>query len=177
MRTPREGFHEARQHVQGDAPTSWQARIGSAASLTDLLEEYVFFTHGPLFCFARFDKDPVYDFFADQDEEIQVAHLDFPDPIFEGLAFRGDEAWNYRLLLIEKKYWTKLNRFLCHVSGIDRKRRKFFKVFVQKIPVVDALAMAKMAVLPAECPMVDVFTYSVSGNNVFGIFEVDENAK
>ena len=89
-----------------------EAKVTQAMSLADLAEEYVFFTHAVLFCFADFDRDPVFDYVTEYDPSCQPFHVDFPDALFAGLVHNDSLGWNHRLLLVPRSHWAGLDWFL-----------------------------------------------------------------
>src|SRR5262245_24004021 len=137
MRTPEEGIRGGAQMDPVEGPAYHEKRFEAAATLAELVGEYVFFTHAALFCHADFDRDPVYDFVAEQAPDCLPFHVDFLRPIFSGLDLPGDPSWNFRLLAVQRRYWPALDWFLLTLSGIDRDRRRFYRVLSQNLPVPD----------------------------------------
>ncbi len=170
-----EGIHVGEPVEATDGPVYHEARLGKAASLADLVQEYAFFNHGALFCFTNIDVDPVHDYCSRIDTKCLPLYLTFPEPVFDGLVCQGDPSWNYRLIAIPRARWHGLDRFLCAMSAIDRFRKRFYRMVSQEIPIADALALSKLTVIPIPTPMVTINTYTPTSNKRLVAFAPADN--
>lgn len=162
-----------------EGPAYHHQKVSQAASLKDLEEEYVFFTHAILFTHADFDRDPVYDFVTSASANLAgdcpPFHITFPNAVFQGLDLDGDPAWNFRVIAAPRSYWPRLDSWLGSLTGVDRDKKLWQQVISQILPVPDGLALARAAILPIPCPMVDVVVFGFSGNQKLVAMEPARN--
>lgn len=146
----------------------------AAASLSDLAEDYAFFTHALLFTHGGLDVDPVQDFINEHPGEVGVFQLNFPRPIFSGLeqpAIR-DSSWNYALIGCPKEndQWRKLYDHIRGVGILDENHPKgalFGAATVKELEIVDPLVLDKMAVLPDPVPVVTITVFGLDSNKKY----------
>jgi hypothetical protein len=139
-------------------------KVSQATGLTDLVEEYAFFTPALLFTHGEWTSDPIEDYVRTSPACCPFA-IDLPRPVFHGLRHRGNPSWNYRIMACPRDTWPGLYSHLCGLGGINRDRWLFHRMLPQQIPIVDVLALERKAVLPSPVPMVDIITFGLDGNN------------
>jgi len=150
-------------------PDDWHVmQISQATSLGSLVEEYAFFTHALLFTHGKWERDPVLDYVMQQ-RHCEVHRVMTNMPIFSGLEHRKPNGevipdWNHILLACHKDHWNGLRDYMMQVGGFDRLTGYFYRMLVQVIPVIDAVAMDRMVSLPGQRPMIYIMTFGLDGN-------------
>lgn len=164
-----EGY-QSLPEVERDRPEWHVARFSQAAGLKELSREYAYFTHGLLFTHGHMLHDPVVEHIAATNGECQPFHLQLPMPVFrffDGLDATGnvvDDSWNYTICAVPKAQWPALYAFLAQCGGANRDARYCFKVVPQRIPIVDTLALSRLATLPSPVPTVDCLSFALCTN-------------
>lgn len=160
----REGITGGMTLTPDDGPVYHQARVSQAAGLKDLEEDYAFFSHGLLFTHGGWNRDPVADYVRQLDPTCCPFVLHMSQVIFQGLAHRDNPAWNYILMAVYRPQWDGLRSFLASLSGVDRDRKRYHRIAVQELPLVDVLGLAKHTVLPEPLPMTTVTLFALEGS-------------
>jgi hypothetical protein len=162
MNPAAEGVHARSERPIPDAPASQRRELSAAASLVDLVDDWVLFSPVLLFTHGFLVDDPLHDLKLERGD-LELVVVDLPLPWVDGL---GDPAWSRRLHLVPRgEAWEAVRDYLLRVGGVDRDRRRYFRTDLQLLPVPDVLALGKLSALPAVCPMVDVNVFMVDGND------------
>jgi hypothetical protein len=145
-------------------------RVSQSTGLTDLAEDYVFFTHGLLFTHAYWPQDPIVTYIIESQGACTPFHIQVPRPVFKWFDAKDptgrvlDDQWNWQLCGVPKEQWPGLFAFLAQLNGINYETKFYHQVVFQKIPIVDTLRLEKLAVLPAPVPTVDCICLAVLTN-------------
>lgn len=163
-----EGYGEA-ERVRGDM-AAHELKISSSATLADLARDYAIFNHGAFFVYGRLDVDPVADYVNKHEEGVLVMPTTFPRRVFHGLSAPGRRVgppleWDRILCFVEHRWWGELLSHLECCGWVDRRRKSYGRAVVQRIPVVDQLAVDKALIAPSPLPTVEVFAFGVDGTN------------
>lgn len=166
----REGTHTRSELPLPDSPGYQIATFAKAVRLLDLTQEFVLFTHAPLFTHGNWLHDPVFDYFVECNPIHVPFQINLPRRLFLGLEIRQgrrliNDDWNYRLLAIHKDGWEDFFRFMGQVGGINRDDKRYHTLLAQQMPVPDILLLEHKAILPSPCPMVDIITFGLDGND------------
>jgi hypothetical protein len=149
-------------------------RLSKATGLTDLAEEYAFFTTGILHVHGRLDYDPVATYVQEYPNCCPM-RINLPTPAFKGLNVGDNDVWNYVIFAVRKEEWgetnKKLMQYLSYLGIVDRKRNRYSRMLVQELPMLDRLALARKSVLPSPLPSVNIFTFGLDGNKERVFFE------
>ena len=154
---------EKREQTQPDAKTS-------KFTLTDLADEWHFFTHGALFAFAEFkypDEDPIADWYVGQPRETVILNQPFAKPVFEGLdrpTHIPGLSWNHIVCAVRKEWWQSLFEFLGGVCSVNSHTDAFYSVFSGDITILDPGMVDRYSVLHPNLPQVTVTVFCVDGN-------------
>lgn len=136
-------------------------KVSKAATLKDLENDLIFFTHAAFIVFGKLHFDPVAAYVQQTRGAISPFRIQSDGfPIFSGLG----EEWDRQLIGIQKEEWERLVRYLDALSIVYKKKKIFFRALRQKIPIVDIFSISKHSVLPDPIPMIDIFTYGLDGN-------------
>lgn len=133
-------------------------KFSQATSLSDLVEEYQFFTYAILFTYGKFDSDPVSDWITENNISEKPFAVVLPK------LFNGLEKFNGILWACPKQNWEQLYKFMCGVGAINRSKKIYIRALVQKLPVPDVLALEKASVLPIPCPLIEIVAYGIDTN-------------
>jgi hypothetical protein len=143
------------------------ARLSAATALKDMEAEYAFFTTALLFTHGEWTRDPVEDYLTKHPTAYPF-HINLPRPVFKGLEVGASLDWNYRIMACLKTDWEGddgLCGFLMSLGGIDRHKRRYHRMLVQKITIPDVFSLERATILPVPLPTVDVITFGVDGSN------------
>ena len=134
----------------------FKLKFSQAATLNDLSQEFFFFTHGLLFAVTKLADDPVFDFFSSLKSPCTPFKMEFDRAIFKGLNTKFSRKYNYTLFAAPRELMPGLEAHLSTVCVVDVEGNNYWHVAVQTVPIADPLALAKTAILPSPCPMVDI---------------------
>ncbi len=132
-------------------PTRPIDKIDSGISLTELSQDFVLVSHAVFMIYGYMPIDPLQRCFEQTFPNSRPYLLISDYPIFEGLA-----SWNNRIIAVENKCWSKCRVFLDSISGLDRKRKLFYRPLRQKLPLTDFRSLSKN--------IVELHTYGLDGN-------------
>lgn len=139
--------------------------VGTAASLTALSADFVFFTPALLFTHAGLDRDPVQEFVNSRDDAPEISVISFDEPIFQGLRFPdGRRDWDHKLLACPRPVWPDLSNFLGRIGLTDTPKRVFYRVFPQVVRVADPVFDHRASALAKDPPTVEVVAVCLDGN-------------
>lgn len=173
MRDDRSAMAEGHTAAPSSANETFERQyrqFSAAASLQELSEEYVYFTHGLLFTHGFWRTDPIVDHIVETGGECAPFAVQMPMPVFrwfEGKDVGGevvDGRWNKQICVVAKEHWPALYRFLCLIEGINRDSKTVIKPVPQVIPIVDAFALARMSSLPERIPTVNCYCLALLTN-------------
>ncbi len=137
-------------------------------TLAEASKEAVLFSHGPLFTYAGLDArfDPVADFIAHCGVQVDAAIHDFARPLFAGMATNiMQEAWDRRLVFVDRAHWEALSRQLANVATVNRIAGTYFRARPQIVRIIDQLASDRDGIPPdGRVPMAHITVFGVSGN-------------
>ena len=120
--------------VRGPEPTIFKARAGK---LHELATDFVLFTPALLHTYGQLQHDPVAEFVArHEDSSCDVARRDYDRQLFSGIpAGRNGEPWNYRIYLIERRFWDDFQRFLAGVALRDIATQFYAEIKIHLAPL------------------------------------------
>jgi len=142
-------------------------RLGAAAALGDVLDEYVFFTPASLYLHGYFCDAPLIDFVWEMGGDVRLYHRRFNRPIFRGLETRdGDKDWNHVLWAIKREFWANFNDFLIStVLSFREATPPHLSMFAeQEVTILDPLAVDRTVLYRADLPMLVVSAFCVNGS-------------
>lgn len=123
--------------------------VGRAASLTELAEEFVFFTPAVPYLYGGMTDAPLGDFRQQYGQPADVYHYRFQHRLFRGLdAPCGDADWNYALWAVRRPVWPALLDFYLSIMMLDPAARTAAQIACTEVEVVDSLALTTCAVSP-----------------------------
>lgn len=156
--------------LERDVESLHVEKFSKAASLAELADEYVYFTHGLLFTHGNWFRDPVVDFIIEHGGDVEPFHIQLPYAIFKWFDAKDhegrviDDAWNYQICAVQKEHWEALFAFLAQMAGSNEVTRTYHLTAIQKIPIIDSLALAKHEQLPSPVPVVECYALALLGN-------------
>lgn len=159
-----EGVRGVGELTPDDGPTYHQARVSAAAGLKDLEADYAFFNHGLLFTHGDWDVDPVADYVRRVDAKCCPFAIRLPRPVFRGMDRGRNREWNSTLMAVHRSQWDGLLSFMAGLSAINRRRRRYHRLAVQQLPLIDILAFEKSVTLPDPIPMTTVALFALEGD-------------
>jgi hypothetical protein len=136
------------------------------ATLEELAGELAIFSHGCLLTRSGLTCDPAEDYCQQQGNPLcRTYALDFPWPVFEGIARCDEErVWDHRLVFIRRAFWADLLAYMTGVTVLDRQRGRYGKATVQPIPIIDRLAVTRGRWAGDILPVVTVTCFGYDGN-------------
>lgn len=146
-------------------PPSSVSLLKGVPSLSELSNDLVFFTHGILMSFGNMPVDPVIEFSIRRgigDDTIFYILTD--DKMFDGMKEYGGMNFNHIICGMVKDRWYELEQWLDLIAGIDRSKKKYFRVLKQKLPVADVQKIKNKIIVSNECPKIDIYSYGIDGN-------------
>jgi hypothetical protein len=144
-------------------------RLSRVASLEDLAEEYVLFTHALLFTHAYWPCDPIEEHIVQSNGACNPFQILLPRPVFVGCDARDPAGnlltteWNYRLVAVPKEEWQPLFLFLSRLMGSQSQKRVLVKTSPAIVRVPDVLKMEKRPSL-LQLPLVPCVVFNLVGN-------------
>jgi hypothetical protein len=141
----------------------------STATLKDLAEEYVLFTHALLLTYGGFWKEPLVVYRAQQRPSLQLLQIDLPVPIIEGFeapatAYINTSVFGRRLYGCPKEEWKGLRRYLDELQWEDPKRKIARLTLTQHLPILDVLAV-RLGNIGQPFPTVMIYSIGVNGSD------------
>lgn len=131
----------------------------AAASLADLEKEFVFFSIAVWTDLLGLRPSPL-DAYLAEHGKVRVFVLSLPSPVFGGMSAELDR----QLFAVAVDAWQDLFAYLSAIAVVSWEAKQVVVAVMQKLPVVDVLALAKKAILPAELPRANVFALAVRSN-------------
>jgi hypothetical protein len=145
--------------------------MAGTATLTDLVDEYVLFTHGLVFTHGAWLQDPLQDYVTSMDTDCRLHALELPSPVFRWFDGRSpvdrqtlDTSWNRKIMACPKRSWNGLYRFLASIQGTNRDTKTMYSLAAQRIPIIDVIAFANLSGLPDRIPEVDCLCFALVTN-------------
>lgn len=141
---------------------------GPSCALSDLVNEWAFFTPGVLYSFSRFDKNIFAEFAVDQAQSVQGSPefccWTFEEEIFQGMySNSSDDNWNVCLFAIRLPQWESFRHWANSILVLDRDQHHFFRVGVQTgIRIMDPRLKQKRTL--AGMPTIQVASLGVDGS-------------
>jgi hypothetical protein len=167
---PFEPFDFRRMYADADAGPPLR-RLRDGATLTQLVGDYELFTIAPLVMRGGLAVNPIREWMNENGHESGVWLVPLSEPVVNLGNDRLSKIWASKLWACEKPLWEQLSFRLGTIAMINRATRTFVRSLCQEIPVADVVALSKVSVLPAECPMVKITTFSLDGNKGILAFE------
>jgi hypothetical protein len=167
---PFEPFDYRRLYADADAGPPLK-RLGTGATLAQLSEDYELFTMAPLVLLGGLAVNPVKEWMNEQGHQTGVWLMPLTEPVINLGNDPVSKHWASKLWAFEKPLWMELSYRLGTIAMINRQTKTFARSLCQKIPVADVIALSKLSVLPAECPMFTLTTFALDGNKGILAFE------
>jgi len=149
-------------------------KVGFAHRLSEVQQDYAFFTHALLFTHAGFQSDPVEEWMLVNDCPGAVFALEFDQPLFTGLGIpltQHADHYNKLLMGCERPVWDKLYRYLNTLTAADPVRKAYVSAFVNEARMPDPKMWKPGDGVPPPQTIVPVHPVGVSTN--FGLFYVN----
>ena len=163
-----------------ESPVEWHGRVakrplrlGQTKQLTELLRDYAFFTPAVPYIYGRFHAGFWMDFFANIRREVPLYCHRFDEAIFQGLEIDQDTDWNHVLWAIPANELDALDRFVSSVTCMDRPQKKVWRFGVQRLLVLDPLAVQRQRVITTTLPTIPVSAWGFSSNLFWLYFHWD----
>lgn len=153
-----------------------ELRLGSTGGLTDLLEEYTFFTPAILYTRGGFRDGPLIDFMFDLNTEVKFYYKKFSKPIFRGLETlsSGDPGWNFALWAVKQEYFQALNDFLVSITLTYGEDKVVAGVGEQLITVPDPLMVDRAFMFNPTIPLLPVTVFGINGSRYRAAMETSD---
>jgi hypothetical protein len=140
--------------------------VGRAKSLTELGDEYAFFTPAILYLYARFRDAPLADFVYMVRRDCKFYFRKFDKPVFAGLEARSnkDPAWNFALWAVKREHWQPFSDWMVSLTLTYADTESVCAVGEQRLTVLDPLAVDRSPLWHVDLPQVEVTAFGVNGN-------------
>ncbi len=146
-------------------------------TLTDMSQDYEFFTTGVIHTITPFDRDPVAEFnranYTNIAQELPLT-IDASAPFFRGLGVclvNGIPVnFDHRLYAICRERWELLRDFISGIAMVHAQTQFYARVNFYELSLVDPYALQHMRIVEA-LPMVPVTVFGVSSNKAFGYIQ------
>lgn len=146
--------------VSGDKSEVVRKQISLAANLTDLCDEYCFYTPALLHTGLKLgNQDPYTDFLNQHSCDISRISLRFSRPVFRGLLVGSNAEWNHVLYGLQKDYWDLFLQFMGSLAFVDRDTKIVSRVRTQVLQIPDPLLLERSAVLPTNCLTTEITAF------------------
>jgi len=159
------------QHDAGNPtdlpPTEVKKATGT---LTDMAEDYVFFTPCVINATTPFDRDPVVEFqrqHPTDQQELWPVVIDSQEPFFKGLGtgLAGSDVVNYdcRLYAILKERWELLRDTIAGIGIVSQELEYYARIVYYETTIPDIFALKKATVITQDMK-VPVTVFGVASN-------------
>lgn len=145
-----------------------RAKIGNAASLTELAADFVFYTAAPQLIYCPVPEDPLVALTKELGRRVESCLLKFDRPVFRGFPFEFDHA----VWCLEREAWDKFANLLKGITCVDRQRRILFQLRLRELTVADPLELQRRGFSSGLA--VKVWAVCVETN--LGCYYVDDSA-
>jgi hypothetical protein len=149
-------------------------KIRFAHRLSEVQQDYAFFTHGLLFTHGGFQHDPVEEWMLLNDCPGAVFALEFVQPLFVGLGIPDPvhaQHYNHLLMGCERGVWEKLYRYLNTIIAADPVKKAYVTTFVHEARMPDPKAWKPGDGHPNPASVIPVHPVGLSAN--FGLYYMD----
>jgi hypothetical protein len=139
--------------------------------LADLQRDYHFFNHGAFFAPGLFaaDADPVWDWWAQQSEAVEVVKQAYEKDIFSGLdalTFENRVPWNRVICAVRHEEWPSLLEYLAGICIHDPRKEEVFLAYFADVDVLDPAEVDRRGLLYGGLQLVPVTVFCVDGSRV-----------
>lgn len=154
--------HSRQEPDAASGPPNPETRFTRVGRLADLLEEWRFFTCGPVWSIPGIRINPISDYVNHARRNVRVGDVKLEKPVFSGLIGNSKFDCNHALHICHVDDWDDLHLFIQNVAFQDNDRRNFYRTFSHETRVPDVLALDKCEQLPNPVPTVPVFVIGVA---------------
>lgn len=146
------------------------ARLGrlTSGTMAELGKDFAFFNHGLIVTRLGAGLDPLLEYLK-KTPGASVVPLSYAGPIFRGIG-RDEDGLDFdrHLFVTPRDQIEPVARFMLSITAYDPNRKLVARVCSRVIRVVDQVALARHAVLPATIPtgIVHVFELAASGGGL-----------
>jgi len=164
-----QGYSNAPEIYTGDLEPPNKKRISQVATLADLAEDNVLYTHATFFTIGGLDVDPVQVYFAENKlpSNRRPFMLETDKPLFGNLP----DPWANLIFAVEKDIWPELAQALDIVSVIDRSSNTYWQAIRQEMLLPDIWALNRVTDSSKLPPSISVQCYGISGNAACWYFD------
>jgi len=139
--------------------------LGRAKSLTELAQDYAFFTPAILYLHGYMTDDPLVDFLHEYQQNVEFFFYRFDRRIFAGLdTSDGDVDWNHAVWAVRREHWEAFKSFYLTVAVAVPDSNYVNKIGRQVLHVIDPLAVDKATLVTGRLPVVEVDAFGVDGS-------------
>lgn len=143
-------------------------------TLTDMSQDYVFFTPAVLNTASPLRRDVVYDCGVALGITASLVIVDYAFPFFKGLgAYKQNGQLvrlNNRLYGVPHEHWEQLKNCIAGISMVDWDTKFYGKVNYNYVTIIDHFALKKMAVVNS-LPVLDVAAFCLATNTMTAYME------
>jgi len=157
-------------HDAGSPDDLPQPEKKQTSTLTDMLDDYVFFTPAVISATTPFDRDPVVEFqrqHPTDEQELWPVVIDSQEPFFRGLGtgLVGQDVINYdcRLYAIVKDRWELLRDTIAGIGIVSQELSYYARILYYETTIPDIFALKKATVITKDMK-VPVTVFGVSSN-------------
>lgn len=139
--------------------------LGRAVSLTELAQDYAFFTPAILYLHGLMTDDPLVDFLYSYQQNVEFYFHKFNRRIFAGLEAKdGDGDWNYAIWAVRREHWEAFKSFYLTVAVAVPESNYVNKIGRQVLHVLDPLAVDKTSIITGRFPIVEIDAFGIDGS-------------
>lgn len=143
-----------------------ELRAGAARGLSEMLDEYAFFTPAILYLHGGFRDAPLIDFMYEMRTDVTFYYRKFSRPVFRGLEAQSnsDPAWNFALWALRREYFEAFSDFLVSLTLTYADEKTAAGVGEQVIEVPDPLRAERAVLYDPTMATVPVSVFGINGS-------------
>lgn len=160
------GWSESTDKFGKERVRKHQLKLSAAANLTDLSEEYAFYTPALLYLKVPLHgRDLFQAFLQEYGKDVLPLSVRLNRPIFQGLDVGPHPDWNYLLFAMEREHWKAFFPWMRSLTFRDQGARRIFRTGDKPIRIADPIFFERAVVLPREIPCIEVAVFCVDGSD------------
>lgn len=137
-------------------------------TLSNCAESVAYFTPAIFRLFLRLNRDPIQQFYDEQNKDIDLRLLAFDKPVFDGLVSDvGETGWNHVLYTCPRDTWPALFSYLGSLAICDRGAGLLARIHPRRVKIVDPAVDADKISTNWPCVTVTVFCLNTNKGCVY----------
>lgn len=145
-------------------------KFNSKATLTDLSQDYILFSHASIVLFTPLSFDPIQVYaqrFHTTPTVLMVDQDIFHDHAsIKGAKFQAPlpKMFNRLIYALPKHEWPIFLKLIGTIGIRHKESKTYINIVPQKLPLLDVIDMSKRSVIPDVLPTVEIYLFALDGN-------------